>query len=90
MAQRLLGRAAAAALLVAFAAAAVQQPMTEPFKTDDSPISPHAAVEKVHVVWMNHLDVGFTNSISSVMNDYFHRATRAPSILVSFLFTLGF
>eukprot|EP01050_Picozoa_sp_SAG11_P017822 SAG11_NODE_2613_length_3172_cov_2.450700_2_plen_364_part_01 len=29
-------------------------------------------IDKVHIVWMNHLDVGFTNNIASVMNEYFH------------------
>ena len=31
-----------------------------------------SAVEKVHIVWMNHLDVGFTNNIASVLNIYWH------------------
>ena len=29
-------------------------------------------IDRVHVVWMNHLDVGFTNNIASVLNIYFH------------------
>ena len=34
--------------------------------------APHDGIKTAHLVWMNHLDVGFTNLISSVMNDYFH------------------
>ena len=30
-------------------------------------------VRKVHIVWMNHLDVGYTNDITSVMNLYWHQ-----------------
>jgi len=30
------------------------------------------AVEKAHIVWMCHLDVGYTNSVASVVNTYFH------------------
>jgi hypothetical protein len=29
-------------------------------------------IDKVHIVYMNHLDVGFTNNIASVLNEYFH------------------
>eukprot|EP01048_Picozoa_sp_COSAG05_P001792 COSAG05_NODE_63_length_22889_cov_41.986617_6_plen_349_part_00 len=29
-------------------------------------------IDRVHIVWMNHLDVGFTNNIASVVNQYFH------------------
>lgn len=32
----------------------------------------HADIKTAHLIWMNHLDVGFTNTISSVMNDYIH------------------
>ena len=32
------------------------------------PPSHASKVDKVHVVWMNHLDVGFTNNIASVLN----------------------
>ena len=31
-----------------------------------------ADVNKAHLVWMNHLDVGYTNTIPSVLNQYFH------------------
>ena len=42
--------------------------------------APHASasadasveLDRAHIVWMNHLDVGFTNNIASVMNIYFH------------------
>ena len=27
-------------------------------------------ISKVHMVWMNHLDVGYTNNIASVLNIY--------------------
>ena len=36
----------------------------------------HATIDRVHVVWMNHLDVGYTNLAASVMNDYFHVYAR--------------
>ena len=29
-------------------------------------------IRKAHLVWMNHLDVGYTNTIASVLNQYFH------------------
>ena len=32
----------------------------------------HDQITTAHLVWMNHLDVGYTNTVSSVMNDYFH------------------
>ena len=34
--------------------------------------SSDGTIDRVHVVWMNHLDVGFTNNIASVLNIYFH------------------
>jgi hypothetical protein len=30
------------------------------------------SIDTVHIVWMNHLDVGFTNNIASVLNIYWH------------------
>ena len=34
--------------------------------------TPALDVKKVHMVWMNHLDMGYTNTIASVVNIYFH------------------
>ena len=53
--------ALAAASVAAASGAAAQQ-------VDDG----SGAIDRVHVVWMNHLDVGFTNNIASVLNIYFH------------------
>ena len=56
--------AAALALAAASVAAAASGAAAQ---VDDS-----GAIDRVHVVWMNHLDVGFTNNIASVLNIYFH------------------
>ena len=37
-----------------------------------SPTQDSGGIDRVHIVWMNHLDVGFTNNIASVLNIYFH------------------
>jgi hypothetical protein len=47
-----------------------------PVPTSPAPTSPkgqeEGGIDRVHVVWMNHLDVGFTNNIASVLNIYIH------------------
>lgn len=43
------------------------------FMTGAQISSATAGVSKVHLVWMNHLDVGFTNNIASVLNIYWHQ-----------------
>ena len=57
-----------AAAALALAAASVAASGAAAQQVDDG----SGAIDRVHVVWMNHLDVGFTNNIASVLNIYFH------------------
>ncbi len=44
-----------------------------PLKSDDDAASTATGqIDVAHIVWMNHLDVGFTNNIASVLNIYWH------------------
>ncbi|KNC81776.1 hypothetical protein SARC_05922 [Sphaeroforma arctica JP610] len=39
--------------------------------TADSPLVAETKVHTVHIIYQNHLDLGYTNSLTKVVNDYF-------------------